>query len=205
MSKAIDIYLEKSKTRQYVGRLKQYKKKFIFEYDKDYLYSENPISIGPDIPLKKTRHSSSVLFPSFEDRIPSKQNPAYKDYCQYVGINPSEKDLFVLLSTLGKKSPINPFVCEVVKEKKYFSAEDLRSYRKSLGFSIRDFALVFDVSSASIYRIENNKTTGRDILKKLSVYIKYPKMVLNKIQNTPLLSENKRHKAEDFLKSNFSC
>ena len=201
MSKAIDIYLEKSKTRQYVGRLSQYKKKFIFEYDKNYLYSENSISIGPDLPLKKDRHSSSELFPSFEDRIPHQENPAYKEYCQDVGIDSSEKNFFILLSTLGKKSPINPFVCELVREKTNFSAEDLRSFRKNLGFSIREFAFVFDVSPASIYRIENGKTTGRDTLKKIANYFRYLKLGLNKVQNSSRLNESKKKRAVDFLRS----
>ena len=75
--------------------------------------------------LEKARHTSSVLFPSFADRIPSQKNPAYKEYCQDVGISPFEKDAFVLLSTLGKKSPITPFVCVLVQEEQDFSAKDL--------------------------------------------------------------------------------
>ena len=201
MPKALDIYLERSKTRQYVGRLSQHKKKFIFEYDKEYRYSENSISIGPDLPLKKAWHSSSELFPSFVDRIPSQRNPAYKEYCQNVGIHPSEKNLFILLSTLGRKSPINPFVCELVREKINFSAEDLRSFRKNLGFSIREFAFVFDVSPASIYRIENGKTTGRDTLKKIANYFRYLKLGLNKVQNSSRLNESKKKRAVDFLRS----
>ncbi len=174
MSKAIDVYLERRKTRQYVGRLSRRGKSFIFEYDRAYLYSENPVSIGPDLPLGKTQPVSSTLFPSFADRIPSRQNPAYEEYCQAVGISPLEKNPFVLLGTLGKKSPVTPFVCALVREQKEFSAEDLRLFRKNLGLSIREFALLFDVSQASIYRTENN-TSGP------AVYSQYPQMTLNKV------------------------
>ena len=198
---ALDFYLEKRKTRQYVGRLSQKRGKFVFEYDMAYLHSENPVSIGPDLPLKKARHISLTLFPSFADRIPSQQNPAYEEYCHDVGLSPFEKDPLVLLSALGKKSPITPFVCEPVQEQKEFSAEDLQSFRKSLGLSIREFAMLFDVSQASIYRTENNKTTGREILKKLAVYFKYPKMTLHKVQNSPALNDLKKNKAENFLRS----
>ena len=231
MSKALDIYLERRKTRRYVGRLSRKKGKFVFEYDGTYLYSENPLAIGPDLPLGKARHTSSVLFPSFADRIPSQKNPAYKEYCQDVGISPFEKDAFVLLSTFGKKSPITPFVYELVQESPTgFSAEDLnprdfkksvalggfstskvgmkqensnkiRIFRKDLGLSIREFASVFDVSQASIYRIENNKTTGRDTLKKLALYFQYPKMALDKVQNSPALNERKKNQAQSFLQS----
>ena len=199
MPKALDIYLERRKTRHYVGRLSQHKKRFVFEYDMAYLYSENPLSIGPDLPLKKARHTSLTLFPTFLDRIPSRQNPAYKEYCQSVGISPFEKDLFVLLSTLGKKSPITPFVCEPVREQKSFLAEDLKFFRKNLGLSIREFSNAFDVSESSIYRIENGKTTGRDTLKKLAVYFRYPKIAVDKIQNNPALNESKKNRAKNFL------
>ena len=233
MSKALDIYLERRKTRQYVGRLSRKKRKFVFEYDSIYLYSENPLAIGPDLPLnprgfvqgsalgdstisrvdkkpknlnqtciKRARHTSSELFPSFADRIPSRQNPAYEEYCQSVGISPLEKDPFVLLSTLGRKSPITPFVCELVQEsQKGFSTEDLKGFRKDLGLSIREFASVFDVSQASIYRIENKKTTGRDTLKKLALYFQYPKIALDKVQNSTVLNERKKNQAQSFLQS----
>ncbi len=199
--KALDFYLERRKTRQYVGRLSQKTGKFVFEYDKAYLYSENPISIGPDLPLKKARHTSLKLFPSFADRIPSQQNPAYEEYCHDVGLSPFEKDPFILLSAFGKKSPITPFVFEPVREQKKFSAKDLRSFRKNLGLSIREFAFLFDVSQASIYRTENNKTTGKDVLKKLAIYFQHPKMALNKIQKNLALNEFKKKRAESFLRS----
>ena len=202
MSKELDIYLERRKTRLYVGRLSRKRRKFIFEYDRAYFDSENPIPIGPDLPLGKVRHTSEKLFPSFADRIPSKQNPAYEEYCQSVGISPLETDPFVLLSILGKKSPITPFVCELAQElPKNFLAEDLKVFRKSLGLSIREFALLFDVSQASIYRIENNKTTGRDTLKKLALYFQNPKMALGKARNSPVLNERKKTQAKNFLQS----
>ncbi len=198
--KPLDFYLERRKTRSYVGRLSRQKGKFVFEYDKAYLYSENPIAIGPDLPLKKARHVSLKLFPSFADRIPSQKNPAYKEYCRDVGLSPFEKDPFMLLSAFGKKSPITPFVFEPVQEQKKFSAEDLRSFRKSLGLSIREFANLFDISSSTVYRIENNKTTGRDVLKKIADYFQYPKMTLDKIKHTgKKIQEQKKIFVEQFF------
>ena len=67
MYKAVDIYLEKRKTRQYVGRLQQEKRKFVFRYDAAYLHIDNPISLGPDLPLNQQKYTSSKLFPSFAD------------------------------------------------------------------------------------------------------------------------------------------
>ena len=201
MVKAVNVYLERKKTRQYTGRLTKQKNKFVFEYDKNYRHSSYPIALGPDLPLKKKKHTSSELFPSFEDRIPSKKNPAYPEYCKSTGISPTEKDPLVLLSTIGKRGP-SSFIFTPVFEKKDFSIEDLKKFRKELKLSIRDFATIFDVSSASIYRIENNKTSGKNVLKRIAEYYKHPQTALEKIKQTGFqINENKKQFVEDFLKS----
>ena len=201
MVKAVNVYLERKKTRQYAGQLTKQKSKFVFEYDKDYRSSSYPIALGPDLPFTKRRHTSSVLFPSFEDRIPSKRNPAYPEYCESVGISPSEKDLLVLLSTIGRRGP-SSFVFTPVFEDKSFTAKDLKKFRKALKLSIRDFSKLFDISSASIYRIENNKASGKSVLKRISDYCKSPKTSLEKIKQTGFqINEGKRKFVENFFKS----
>ena len=201
MYKAVDVYLEKRKTRQYVGRLQREKRKFIFQYDKFYLSGDKPIPIGPDLPLQLKQLGSKNLFPSFADRIPSKQNPAYKEYCWSVGINPLEKDSLVLLAKLGQKDP-SSFVCVPVEESQKFSAEDLKLFRKSLKLSIREFSALFAVSSATVYRIENNKTSGKDTLKKIEIYYRSPQACLEQIKITgDKINESKRLFVESFLKS----
>ena len=201
MYKAIDIYLERKSTRQYVGRLQKEKSQFVFQYDKAYLKKDNPLSLGPDLPLQLNKLSSSKLFPSFADRIPSKNNPAYKEYCSSVGISPSETNPLVLLAKLGKKGP-SAFVCVPVKKNQDFLSEDLKLFRKKLNLSIREFSDLFGVSSATIYRIENNKTSGRDTLKKLEVYYKYPQAVLAQIKITGnTINESKRFFIERLFKS----
>ena len=201
MYKAIDIYLERKSTRQYVGHLQKEKKQFIFQYDEAYLKKDNPISLGPDLPLQLDKFSSSKLFPSFVDRIPSKNNPAYKEYCSSVGISPSETNPLVLLAKLGKKGP-SSFVCVPVKKNQDFLNEDLKLFRKKLNLSIREFSDLFGVSSATIYRIENNKTSGKDTLKKLEVYYKSPQAVLAQIKITGnKINESKRFFIERLFKS----
>ena len=199
---AIDIYLEKRNTRLYVGRLQKEKRKFVFQYDKSYLRKDNSIALGPDLPLKKEKKSSLTLFPSFEDRIPSKNNPAYKEYCASVGISPSETNPFVLLAKLGQKGP-SSFICVPVEKKQLLSSQDLKLFRKHLKLSIRDFADLFEVSASTVYRIENNKTTGKDSLKKIEIYYKSPKVALNQIKKTGnRINEAKRIFVEDFFKPN---
>ena len=198
---AIDIYLEKRNTRLYVGRLQKEKRKFVFQYDKSYLRKDNSIALGPDLPLKKEKKSSLTLFPSFEDRIPSKNNPAYKEYCASVGISPSETNPFILLAKLGQKGP-SSFICVPVEKKQLLSSQDLKLFRKHLKLSIRDFADLFEVSVSTVYRIENNKTTGKDSLKKIEIYYKSPKVALNQIKKTGnRINEAKRIFVENFFKS----
>ncbi len=202
MYKAVDFYLERRKTRQYVGRLSKEKANFVFEYNMAYLRSNNPIALGPDLPVSKTKHKALKLFPSFVDRLPSKKNPAYKEYCHSVGVSPLETNPFVLLAKLGKKGP-SSFVCEPVEEEKTLSSESLKQFRKNLQLSIREFANLFDVSPSTIYRIENKKTTGKDTLKKINIYLKSPKTVLDKIKQTGggKLHENKQHLVKKFFES----
>ena len=201
MYKAIDIYLEKKKTRQYVGRLQKEKGKFVFQYDESYLYIDNPIPMGPDLPLHQQKYISLKLFPSFVDRIPLKKNPAYKEYCRSVGISPSETNFLVLLATLGRKGP-SSFICVPVIEGQVFSSEQLKQFRKDLKLSIREFSDLFDVSSATIYRIENSKTSGKDTLKRIQIYFQSPQTALNKIKITGVrINENKRNFVEDFFRS----
>lgn len=201
MYKAIDVYLERRKTRQYVGRLQQEKRQFVFQYDKTYLHTDNPISLGPDLPLNQQKHTSLKLFPSFADRIPSKQNPAYEEYCRSVNIDPSETNPLALLATIGKKGP-SSFICVPVVEEETFSSGQLKQFRRDLQLSIREFSDLFDVSSATIYRIENNKTSGKDALKRIKVYFRSPQTALNKIKVTGFkINKDKRDFAENFFKS----
>ncbi|MCZ0932348.1 MAG: HipA N-terminal domain-containing protein, partial [Oligoflexia bacterium] len=201
MYKAVDVYLERKNTRQYVGRLQIEERKFVFQYDKSYLQKDNPISLGPDLPLQLNKLSSSKLFPSFADRIPSKKNPAYKEYCLSVGISPFETNPLALLAKLGQKGP-SSFVCAPVEEKQFLSSEDLKLFRKSLKLSIREFSDLFGISSATIYRIENNKTSGKDTLKKLEVYYKSPQAILEQIKITGnKINESKKFFIENLLKS----
>lgn len=203
MYKAVDVYLERKSSRQYVGRLKKIGKKFTFEYSEAYQYSKNAMSFGPDLPIDKREHFSLKLFPSFADRIPSRENPAYREYCQSVGISPSEKNPFVLLAKLGQKGPSSFFITPVFEESS-FSSENLKRFREEeLKLSMEEFSKLFDVSIASVYRIENHKMSGKQILKKISVYRDSPQMALNKIRDTGhKINDQKRQFIEEFFRRN---
>ena len=176
MISQIDVYLEKQKERHYVGNLKKEGKYFIFTYSESYMHSYNPLVLGPDLPFDKVQHRSLALFPTFSDRIPSKRNPAYKDYCRQVGISSLEKDPLVLLSTVGKKGP-SSFIFSGVRENKgEFTFKDLKKIRSELQLTIREFSTLFDISASSIYRIENGKVSSKQILGIVANCKKFPRL-----------------------------
>src|SRR3989338_3574106 len=105
----LSIFHEGRKRRVFVGELIYDKSKDRYDliYDKNYARSESAISLGPGLALIKLKHHSTKgkLFPALADRIPDKNNPAYKDYCKAQGISVSEKNPIILLGTIGKRGP----------------------------------------------------------------------------------------------------
>ena len=196
---AVDVYREFRKKRKYVGRLTKKRNMFLFKYDKRYYYGEKALALGPDIPLTSLETKSSKLFVSFEDRIPSKENPAYKEYCQMTGISPKEKNLFILLSSIGRKGP-SCFIFAPVYDGE-FQGQDLMKFRKGLKLSIREFADLFDFAFATIHRIEKGKSTGKDALKRIRIYHDFPQVALAEIQRLGAkINDEAREYVENFFK-----
>ena len=177
---AIDVYAEFGKSRILVGRLNKIKDKFQFTYNRKYLMSKKKLSLGPEFPMTKMRFYSDSLFNSFKDRIPSKENPAYSEYCEKFGISSDENNELVLLATIGSRGP-SSFVFEPVFDSE-FTAVDLAAFRKKLKLSIRDFAILFDFSYATVNKIENGKMSGRDILKRVEIYALFKEAALFEIE-----------------------
>jgi HipA-like protein len=187
----VAVYLKKRKTRILVGKLYKDNSNFIFEYDTKYLYAKNIIPIGVELPLTKKKHRSKTLFPSFQDRIPSKENPAYAEYCISEGISKDEKDPFILLVTIGKKGP-SSFVFEPIFRDR-LSGKDIKNYRKWLNLTIREFSNCFEISKSSLIRIEKDNFLGKELMKRIEIYIKFPKVALEQIyRKGGCLSDEKR-------------
>lgn len=177
---AVLVFLERRKTRQLVGRLYYEKDAFVFEYDEIYIYSKNIISLGPEFPLTKRRFQSKELFTAFTDRLPSRENPAYPEYCAATGIDVDEKDPFILLTTIGHRGP-SSFIFEpeyLIK----FDSNDLKEFREQLGLSTRDFAACFEFTQAAITRVETRKSSGRELLKRAVIYARFPEVALDQIK-----------------------
>ncbi len=197
------VYLEKRRTRIFVGtltgELNTNKKQFYFEYDLKYLNSKAVIPLGPELPLTQQYYQSSTLFTAFQDRIPSKDNPAYLDYCKALEISEQENDPFVLLCTIGKKGP-SSFIFEPLFLE-HFSPADLKKFREELGLTLREFASLFDLSFSHLQRIESKKFSGKEILKRIETYQKFPEIALFEIlRRGGVLHSDKKYELIQFFK-----
>lgn len=197
--KAVDVYLQKRKTREYVGRLARENGRFIFTYEDAYLYRDRSISLGPDLPLTQKKFISETLFPSFEDRIPSAKNPAYPEYCEMVGISPTEKDPLTLVATLGQKGPSSFIFCPAPTIT--ITHEEVKHFRKDLQLTVREFSELFDFSPATINRIENKTIQGKDAMKRLELYYYFPTIALYEaMKNRFKIHDKKMRYVEEFLR-----
>ncbi|MBL9029644.1 MAG: HipA N-terminal domain-containing protein [Caedimonas sp.] len=168
----IKVFLERRTKRMLVGRLEQKNRKFIFTYNKMYLNHKKAIPIGQELPLTKQCFESKKIFPSFQERIPLKENPAYPEYCKQFNVSPEENNVFILLATIGRKGP-SWFIFEPIWGDT-FSGKKLKEFRNKIGLSTRDFGASFGISQATIVRIENNKASGAEVLRFLEILYKFP-------------------------------
>ena len=173
----VDVFLERRKTRFHVGVITRAAGNFTFTYNERYFQAKNIIPLGPELPLTQRTFSSKTLFPSLVDRIPSKQNPAYPEYCAAVGIDPQEKDPLVLLATIGRRGP-SSFVFHPLFERAT-TAKDVIAFRKRLGLTTREFASVFEFAQSSLNALEKNRSTGSEIQKRLQIIMKFPEVALD--------------------------
>lgn len=196
----VNVYLEKRTSREYVGQLTRDHDEFIFTYADNYIFGRTSLSLGPDLPLSQKKYVSKKLFATFEDRIPSKRNPAYKEYCESVGISPLEKDPLILVSTLGSRGPSSFIFSPVFNE--HFTKEQAAEFRRNLGLTIREFADIFDFSTATIHRLEIGTTSGKDALKRLELYVRFPETALYELKrNGHRINDEKRSQVLVYLEN----
>lgn len=175
----LNVFSESRKRRVYVGLLSwdQSKNSFEFRYDSKYARSKKAIPVGTELSLFKKVHASrGNLFPSFADRIPSKDNPAYEDYCRSQGISPNEVNPIILLAAIGRKGP-STFIFEpIVKDD--FDIDQIKIFRKGLGLSINDMALAFDLNQPTLQRLEKLKKGEVGTKRRIQIYLNFPKVAL---------------------------
>ncbi len=176
----IEVYLESRKRRVFVGELSYNKDRdqYQFNYDPKYTKLPKAIPIGPDLSLFKKIHRSEKgkLFPSFADRIPSRSNPAYEEYCQSQGISANERNLIVLLGTIGRRGP-SSFVFEPVVINDFTFADILR-FRKATRLSRHEMAMAFDLNEPTLQRVETGKSTDLNTMKRIQIYLEFSEVAL---------------------------
>jgi HipA-like protein len=173
------VFSESRKRRVFVGTLNWDKDKnqFEFKYDPKYAKSKKAIPIGKELDLFKKNHTSKgKLFPSFSDRIPSKDNPAYEDYCKSQGISINEDNPIILLVGIGRRGP-STFIFEPVF-KNDFSYLDVKKFRKDAGLSINDISLAFDVNPPTLQRLETGKKADLGTIRRIQIYLTFPKVAM---------------------------
>jgi transcriptional regulator with XRE-family HTH domain len=175
----LEVYSETKQSRIFVGTLSYNPEAstYVFEYDKKYLASASAIPLGPDLSLRKRLHQSkNELFSSLADRIPSRSNPAFEEYCRSQGISPKEKNPIILLATIGKRGP-STFIFESIYSETNVR-ETLIAFRKSLSLSIREVAMAFDLNYPTLNRIETRKSTDKNTLRILEIVFTFPEAAL---------------------------
>jgi HipA-like protein len=166
-------------------------KKYFFEYDKTYKKLKNALPLGPELPLWKDKVSSNTLFLSFSDRIPSKNNPAYKDYCREWGISENEKDIFILLTTIGRRGP-STFVFEPTFKNEY-AASQLKDFRTRLRLTQCEFEVLFNISHMTLSRLESGKSKGDFYMRYFELFDKVPEALAWMLEKRgQLLHDEKR-------------
>ncbi|OFZ54402.1 MAG: hypothetical protein A2428_16055 [Bdellovibrionales bacterium RIFOXYC1_FULL_54_43] len=182
----LDIYSEVRKRRVYVGRLsfEADNDLYIFRYDPRYAASRTAIPLGPELDLFKKAHTSKrgKLFPSLQDRIPSRENPAYVEYCRSQGISQNEKNPIILLGTIGRRGP-STFVFESVFATGFIAADIVR-FRKLLNLTRHEFCMAFDFNEQTIQRIETNKSRDLNVLRRAEIYLSFPEVALWQLRLT---------------------
>lgn len=182
----LNIFHEGRKRRVFVGELIYSKEQEIYEliYDESYAYSDTAIPLGPELDLFKLHHRSEKgkLFESLLDRIPSKENPAYKDYCASQGISQDEQNPIILLGSIGKRGP-SSFIFEPVYYSS-FTKEDIKELRNEIGLTQHDLAKILDISIATLARLETGTSHDTNTIKRIEIFFKFPEVALWELKKT---------------------
>jgi len=164
----------------------------------NYLRSPKAIPLGPEMPLIRRIYESEQLFRPFSDRIPSRENPAFPEYCRSAGISTDEDDPLILLTTIASRGPSSFLFKPIYREN--FTGSDLKRFRNNLRLSVREFAMCFDFSQPGVTRVETGKSDGRDILKRAEIYAVYQDIALDQLRRrAAFIHQKKLEQARNWL------
>lgn len=167
----ISVFSQTRSKRDYVGRLWRADGKFHFEYERRYQRLKGAVGLGPEFPLHQKSFSSVELFPSLVDRIPSRQNPAYPDYCAQWGVSVEESDPLILLSTIGRRGP-STFIFEPTI--KNIEGESIRKFRERLELNQREFAALLGLPQLTVGKLEKGQVRNIPIMTYVEMCMQVP-------------------------------
>ena len=116
-----------------------------------------------------------------------------------MGIDTSERDPFILLSTVGSKGP-SSFIFHPIF-KRDITPKEIVEFRHTLGLTTREFAAVFEFSQNSLNALERGRRAGIEIIKRLEILLRFPEVALYFLLiNRGHLTHEKWVNASDTLK-----
>ena len=176
----LNIFHEGLKRRMFIGQLIYHPEQDKYEllYDKNYTRYKAAIPMGPNLTLFRLSHFSEKgkLFPIFLDRLPDRDNPAYKDYCDSQDISVHEQNNIILLGTIGHRGP-SSFIFESIYYSE-FNIADIKNFRDELQITQHDFALAFDISQSTLQRLESGESQDINTLKRIEMLLSDPTAAL---------------------------
>lgn len=200
------VYLELTEFLSKVGRLsRENDGTFLFEYYGKYFEKEYAIELGPEFSMSSYQHRSKELFPSFEDRIPLKENAAYPDYCYSSGISVDESNPLVLLSTIGHRGPSSFIFFPEFGETGCLPSDVVRRYRETMGLTQREFSDLFNISYEDLLQIEKGIfRKGKYIVRLIELFLQFPMAAKAGIrQNAEKIDQKRFFRILDYIESGY--
>ena len=90
----------------------------------------------------------------------------------------------VLLSTTGRRGPSCLIFEGVIPDT--MDAHAVKKFRQQLNLTIREFALLFDLSTAALQSLEKKPSPQSELIKRLRIYMTFPEMALWEVERNRL-------------------
>lgn len=169
----VNVFSQNKNRRVLVGQIWREKNEYCFQYNTGYIKLRSGIPLGVELPKYQTGViRSKKLFPSLEERIPSRQNPEYPNYCRQWGISPEEQDQLILLVTIGNRGP-SSFLFRK-DEDILIEGLQINNFRQKLNLSLREFAVFLDVQPATLSKTEKGSLAPDMFLRLCRLLINVP-------------------------------
>ncbi len=105
------------------------------------------------------------------DRIPSRLNAAYPEYCESVGIRVDERNPMILLPSLGRRGPSDFIIERVFVLQDQIIPKALRRILEEVPLSQNDLALALDIPITTLWRILKGSSKDESLLRLIHLYL----------------------------------